>query len=251
MTLDAPLVLFAATGMEMQAVAAGLGPDIPVPRTGETVSVRHNGRALLLAVTGVGPLAAAMAAGKALCRTPAPAGFICCGIAGTYAAQLAPLGSVVIASREIWPEYGLVTERGVDPVALGFPLAGSKDDTNPPPVWDTLELDPEGAFAALGLPGPAAGDDADPSFPLVTRGPGLTVAGVSGTPNRARALAARYGALTENMEGFPLALAAREADVPFIELRAISNVVGERAPDAWNMPAALASLSRAAHRLFS
>ncbi len=245
----APLVLFAATRMEMSAVLAGLDCDFPPPDPGETARILCRGRAVVLAVTGVGPLAAALAAGRAQTAKPPPAGFVACGVAGAYAGSLAPLGSLVVASKEIWPEYGLVTETGVDPVALGFPLAGNRDDTDPPPVWNSLDLDPEGAFRALGLRLPA--DGTDRGLPRVSFGPSLTVAGVSGTPGRARALAAKYGALTENMEGFPLALAARILGVPFIELRSVSNVVGERAPDAWNMPAALASLSRAAHRIFS
>lgn len=242
-----PLVLFTATSLEMQAVLAGLGREEAVPQRGETLCVTHKNVDLQLTVTGIGPLCAALAAGRRLACSPTPAALFSLGIAGSYAPGVAPLGSVVVADTELWPEYGLATEDGVDPVALGFPLLGKKGDSNPPPVWNSLNLDPIAAFAALGLPFPA---NDDPSLPLVICGPSLTVAGASGTPGRARALAARHCALTENMEGFALALAAAEAGLPFIEIRAVSNVVGERGADCWNMPAALAGLSRVVNRIF-
>ena len=245
-----PLVIFTATVLEMQAVFAGLECDCALPQRGETEKIIHNGRLLHLTVTGVGPVCAALAAGRHLAQNPAPAGFMSCGIAGTYSLQTAPLGSVAVADKEIWPEYGLATEKGVDPICLGFPLIGKKDDTDPPPVWNALNLDPHAAFAALALPYPTDPTGHDPSLPRVVTGPSLTVAGASGTPGRARTLAAQYCALTENMEGFSLALAAHQAKLPFIEIRAVSNVVGERGANCWNMPAALAALSRVMNRIF-
>ncbi len=244
-----PLVLFAATAMEMRAVIAGLECGGEPPAPGGMLRVAHRGRHLVLALTGVGPVLAAIAAGRA--QTLNPSGMLCAGIAGTYIPAAAPPGSLAVADAEIWPEYGLATETGVDAAALGFPLIGGRHDTDPPPVWDTLPLDPAASFAALGLSLPrAVNPGRDPGPPLVAFGPSLTVAAASGTGGRARALAARHGALTENMEGFSLALAARLSGIPFIEMRSISNVVGQRGPDAWNMPAALASLSRAVNRAF-
>lgn len=240
--------------MEMRAVIEGAGLDAPSPEVGESRRAQIRGRASRLVVSGVGPLAAAYAAGR-LAGEGALAperckGVFCFGIAGTYDAARAPLGSVVLATREIWPEYGLAAEGGVDAAALGFPLAGKKNDTDPPPVWNALDLDPVGALAAMSLwdpeNSPRTGNN-----PLFAKGPSITVAGVSGTLGRAAALAAGYAALTENMEGFPLALAAREAHLPFAEARAISNRAGNTAKSAWDIPLALASLSRTVTLLFA
>lgn len=242
------LLILAATAMEMRAVALGLELETAVPQTPSDPSrLAHvNGRRIRLALTGVGPLAAAFAAGdlsgRGFLSPETCRGLLCLGIAGTYAPGAAPMGSVAVATREVWPEYGIVTAEGVDAKALGFPLHGAKADTRPLPVWDSLDLD-RAAFEALELNDPASVPRL-PENPLVVAGASITVAGVSGTRERAKELSARHAALTENMEGFPLALAARRAGIPFAEIRAVSNIVGDRSPSAWNIPAALAALAR-------
>lgn len=234
--------------MEMHAVTQGLNLETPVPLTpSDPAHLAHvNGRRIRLALTGVGPLAAAFAAGnlagQGFMSAETCRGVLCLGIAGTYAPNAAPIGSVTVATREVWPEYGIVTAEGVDAKALGFPLLGNKADAGPPPVWDSLDLD-RAAFEAMGLNDPATIPRL-PENPLVVAGAGITVAGVSGTRERARDLSAKHAALTENMEGFPLALAAARAGVPFAEVRAVSNIVGDRSASAWNIPAALAALAR-------
>lgn len=252
--MEARVILVAATAMEMRAVIQGLGLDQTAPGVGESVFADVREVPLRLVVSGIGPLAAAFAMGRLTgegalamdrCR-----GIISLGIAGTYARNVAPIGSVAMASREIWPEYGLLTDVGIDPVALGFPLAGKKDDTNPPPVWDSLNLTPAKALAAMGLNDPSTAPQTAEN-PYIVTGPSVTVAAVSGTLSRAKELSARFAALTENMEGFPLALAATQAGVPFAEVRAVSNLVGDRRPEAWNISASLAALTRAVSLVFS
>lgn len=252
--MEARITLVTATAMEMRAVIQGLCLDKPAPEAGEAVTAEVRGIPIRLAVSGIGPLAAAFAMGRfagegdlspGRCR-----GVLSLGIAGTYAVNRAPVGSVAMATREIWPEYGLFTENGVDPVALGFPLMGKKEDASPSPVWDSLSLAPAEGLAAMGLNDPGTAPRMAEN-PFVTTGPSITVAAVSGTMARARELAARHSGLTENMEGFPLALAAARAGVPFAEIRSVSNVVGDRSAAAWNIPGALAALTRAVSLVFS
>ena len=74
-------------------------------------------------------------------------------------------------------------------------------------------------------------------------GPVLTVSTVTGTADRAAALAARHaGALAEAMEGFGVAEAATAHGVPVLEIRATSNPVGPRDRAAWHVPDALRRL---------
>lgn len=249
--MERELLILAATAMEMRAVFEGAGLEISVPDKWGKTFARIKGVRAHLAVTGVGPLAAAYTAGKLAgegllvqerCR-----GVLNFGIAGAYSPYGAPLGSVVVANREIWPEYGVRTGLGVKAEDLGFPLLGNKTDSSA--VWDTVHCEPEAAFDAMGLFFPKNAP-ALPENPRVVVGGSITVAGVSGTPDIAGGLAAKYAALSENMEGFPLALAAREAGVPFAEIRAVSNIVGDRHASAWNIPASLAALSRATALIF-
>ena len=248
------IILVTATAMEMQVVMQGLGLNEVAPEPGASLARRVRGIPVRFVCSGIGPLAAAFIMGclagegalsPARCR-----GVLSLGIAGTYARHIAPIGSVVMADAEIWPEYGLLSEHGVDPVALGFPLMGKKDDVAPPPVWDTLALNPAAALAAMGLANPAVAMCMAEN-PLVVTGAGITVAAVSGTRSRAEELAARYAALSENMESFPLALAAARLDIPFAEIRSISNLVGDRSKEAWDIPAALVALSRVSGQVFS
>lgn len=249
--MEKELLIFAATSMEMRAVFEGAGLDAPVPEKGGKAFARIRGIPAHLAVTGVGPLAAACVAGRfageGLLAAERCRGVLNFGIAGTYSPFGAPLGSVVVANREILPEYGVRTDLGVNAEDLGFPLYGKKAD--PDAVWNTVYLEPEAAFDAMGLFFPG-GAPALPENPRVVIGGSITVAGVSGTSCIAGELAGKYAALSENMEGFSLALASREAGVPFAEVRAVSNVVGERSASAWNIPASLAALSRAVALIF-
>ena len=124
--MSAELILATATAMEMRAALRGLGhgyiPDHS-PEAGLPVFL-HNGRIIRPVITGVGPLTASFGMGKLAgegslsperCR-----GILLLGIAGTYDTAMAPLGSIVVACEEIWPEYGIVTSEGVDPRPLAF-----------------------------------------------------------------------------------------------------------------------------------
>ena len=244
----APLVIVAATGMEMAAVFQGLGITVPLPTRDEPRAMTHAGQRLVFALTGVGPVNAGIAGGR-LVEGFSPKGMLCLGIAGTYAPSTVPLGSAVVATREIWPEYGLATACGVDAKALGFPQWGNKNDTSPLPVWNSIDIAAEASFAAMGLPCLPAAVPCNAGNPPVLSGASITVAGVTGTKERARELYETHAAVTENMEGFALALTAQMTALPFGEIRTVSNIVGERSPDAWNIPAALAALGCVARLL--
>ncbi len=225
-------LLFAlATAREYAAAFGPLGaPAAPPP--GEAVAWGRGGLDCLLLVTGVGPVAAALTVGRVLGRFEGDiGGVVNSGIAGGYDLAATPLASLVAATSEALPEYGIRTGAGTDSAGLAFPQlcpAGA-------PVFDRLPLDPAAAVAAMGLAPP----------PGVIPGPAVTVAGVSGDPDRAAILCRKYRARSESMEGFAVALAAAAAGLPFLELRAISNRVGCRPPEAWDLPGALAALGRA------
>ena len=249
--------LVAATAMEMRAALASLPmccEALPGDAESFTPAVRYEimGRGVRPLVCGVGPVNAAFSLGRALGGDPgcgakvspetAFCGILNVGIAGTYDAAVAPPGSVVWASAEYWPEYGLRTETGVDACGIGFAQA--------PEVFDRIALEDPGADEeergqnALGIMGLSWHN-----FRL--RGGCVTVAGVSGTPELAARLALQTGGLVENMEGFALALGARRAGLPFAEVRAVSNLAGLRPPEGWNMAGALAALGKAMAELFS
>ncbi|NHZ46329.1 futalosine hydrolase, partial [Nitratidesulfovibrio liaohensis] len=158
------------------------------------------------------------------------------GVAGTFDVLRAPLGSAVLASAEVWPEYGLAGDDGVDPQGIAFPQAEGPAG----PVWDRIDLAPEVLLEQWHL-----------AMPVGARsGVALTVAGVSGTPARAQAMCRRHSPLMENMEGFSLALACLRHNLPFAEVRTMSNIVGSRAAEDWALEGALDALGALARELF-
>ncbi|MGH8791877.1 MAG: futalosine hydrolase, partial [Stackebrandtia sp.] len=82
------------------------------------------------------------------------------------------------------------------------------------------------------------------------RGDVLTLSTITGHAALAERLAGDYPeALAEAMEGFGAATAAAQAGLPFAEIRAISNVVGDRDVASWDWQAGFAALTRAAKSL--
>ena len=257
------LLLVCATPMELQACLA-LVPASGVPDAAsagaafsETLYRRDQtwaastlslpGCALDLLVCGVGPVAAALALGHYLGRKseefpqPPLRGILNLGIAGTYDPGGAPLGSLVLATEEIYPEYGVWPhqENGQEPSPL--PLAFPQASVSEQKVFDRLPLEPLEALGNMGL-----------NWHTEWRhGASVTVAGVSGTPRRAEHMAALAKGLTENMEGFSLALGAAMAGIPFVELRAISNTAGLRPPRGWDLSAALTALGQGTKELLA
>ncbi|MHC1790183.1 futalosine hydrolase [Solidesulfovibrio sp.] len=239
-----PLLLVVATAKEYRAAVSGLGAP-PPPPPGQTVDWRRGGRDVTLLVTGVGPVAAALAVGRAIGRrlgTPGPAlgGVVNLGIAGSFDPDTLPLSGLVAATAELFPEYGLRGPDGpglADARGIAFPqtVIDGQD------IYDRLPLDPLTAARTLGLSLPAD----------VVSGPCLTVAGVTADAGRAALLARTYAARAESMEGFAVALAAAASGLPVLELRTISNRVGSRPPADWDLPGALAALGRAAARLLA
>lgn len=240
------LVIATATTREMAAVLAGLsksgcaGRALTAPEgndpTPVTVTAGDGIRPCLLLVTGVGPINAALSLGRVLGMHREVRGVLNLGVAGTFDALRAPLGGVVLASAEVWPEYGLAGDHGVDPRGIAFPQAKGPAG----PVWNRIDIAAEALLDQWRLSLPAT----------ACRGVALTVAGVSGTPARAAAMRRRHAPLMENMEGFSLALACLRHGLPFAEARTVSNIVGSRAAEDWALKEALEALETLARQLF-
>ncbi|WP_051273207.1 futalosine hydrolase [Desulfotruncus alcoholivorax] len=177
-----------------------------------------------VAAAGVGPAAAAVHTAKML----AAAGYglvISAGIGGGFPGQ-AEMGSLVVASEIIAADLGVETPAGFCSMdELGFGPTRIQPDAR---LVDVVT----GAMRAAGLP--------------VKTGPALTVSTVTGTAESAARLAERVpGATAEAMEGYGVALAARDSGVPVLELRAVSNLVGPRDRAAWRVEEALEVLEAA------
>jgi futalosine hydrolase len=163
---------------------------------------------------GVGPVEAGAATARALAGKHYDA-VINAGIAGGFR-ERCTVGDAVVCSREDYAELGL--EDGST-----FPLPGGLE------LVRHVECD-----AALLRP------FLDGLIPVIV-GRGVTSAIVTSTTARALVLAHRFRADVESMEGFAVLRAAQLAGVPAIEVRGVSNLVGERATNEWDFRAGAAA----------
>jgi futalosine hydrolase len=169
-------------------------------------------------VGGVGPAASAAATSAALAGDHFDL-VLSVGIGGGFA-PLRP-GDVAVAATIAFADLGAETPAGFVPVTdLGFGVA-------------RYDVPPQLAVELADRTGGHLGTI-------------VTVATVTGTAETAAALLHRYpDAVAEGMEGAGVAAAAAHHGVPVAELRAVSNLVGPRDRDAWQIPLALATLGRA------
>jgi futalosine hydrolase len=176
-------------------------------------------------VSGVGPVAAALATARALAQHPAGL-VINAGIGGAYAASGLTPGDLAVASTMVQADLG-AWDAGqlLDLDALGLSVLPDAPNAGRFPAWAGAPGVARRAGASLGL--------------------ALTLAAVTGDHDAARRLEARFpGALSEGMEGAGVAHAALLAGVPALEVRGISNAVGPRDRAAWQIAPALAATRR-------
>ena len=164
---------------------------------------------------GVGSAQAAAATARALALDPGYDAVLSVGIGGAFPGK-AELGALLLARRVIAADLGADSPAGFLSVdELGF---------------GTSTLD------GGRVPGLAA-----------VVGTILTVNTATGTDERAGELMERHPqAVGEAMEGYGVAAAAALFDLPFAEVRAVSNLVGKRDRDAWRLDLAFGALTAAA-----
>jgi len=171
-------------------------------------------------VTGVGMVEASSSIARALAQSPYSL-VINAGIAGAFRGK-ADIGDGVVVADE-FVELGLETG---EPVVL-----------------------PEGARLV-----DRVSSDLSLVDSLVEHGfaskRGITVSSVTAT-DRTAARLAEFDVEIETMEGFAALRAAEMAGVPAIEVRGISNIVGDREKSGWNFAAGITGLSNVLHTLLN
>ena len=213
-TARRPAVLVVAAPAEAHAALDASG----APRTGEPWRLIWLNERLRLLISGIGKANAAGAVAR--CVDPdATAAVLSLGVAGALPGATLDPGAVVVATRSVYADEGLVTPDTFQTCAeMGFPIG---PDGDVPPTDQTL-------LAEL---------DAD------VRAPVATVSTCSGTDAAARTVVRRTGAVAEAMEGAAVLHAAARLGIPAAEVRIISNTTGDRPRQRWDLPAALARLA--------
>lgn len=188
-----------------------------------------SGDRVTVVVSGVGSVAAATAAALG-CLPEPPDLLLSLGVGGAYPGSGLDIGGVAVASVLVAADLGADSPAGfLDLPALG--LGGGRVEGEVPLV----EL-VAARLADAGL--------------VVSVGPVLTVSTATGTAARAAELVRRHDPVAEAMEGYGVAHVAALVRRPVLEVRAVSNAVGDRDRASWDIPSALLSLRVAAAVLF-
>lgn len=171
--------------------------------------------------SGVGMLASAVSLTR-LVSEEKPDLIIQAGIAGCFDPNI-PLGKVVVVKEEILGDLGVEEEGKWKDI---FDLKLEKSNYHP--------------FEKRKLPNPWLKTYNLLKLPELSA---ITVNQISTQPTRIEQLKKKYGAVVESMEGAALHFICREANIPFIQIRAISNYVGERNKAHWKMKEAIEALN--------
>jgi len=222
------VLVICAVAAERYAVVRNLGSATPIEVAGLSgVTVDTSAGELQVFDGGPGPVAAALSTASLLALGPEYDLVISAGIAGGFRGR-AEIGDIVLADQVIAADQGVMTDEGFSTLRdLGLPGEGGYAVGN---VEHRARL-ASGPYRLL------AGDI-------------LTLSSMTGTDARAAELASRYPrAVAEAMEGYGVIEATRRSsertgrDIPFAEIRAISNIIGRRDRSTWNIPLALGALA--------
>ena len=173
-----------------------------------------------LIITGVGSVPTSYHLAKVISEDR-PHLVIQAGVAGAFDGAL-DLGTVVIVNQDRIADLGVEeNNQWKDLVDLG--LANGNDDpyTNGWLTNDNLQLNEFG-------------------LPLVK---GITINEITTEAERIRMLKEKYDPAIESMEGAALHFVCLMEGIPFIQLRSVSNYVGERDKSKWELKLAIKNLN--------
>jgi futalosine hydrolase len=191
-----------------------------------------------LLVTGIGAVNTAHALTQRFMTQPAPSLVIQTGVAGAFVPANVAVGSVVLADTEIYGDLGVLTPAGWRPLEeIGIPLLAARGSHEA--RFNYFPLDASLVQRACAAAGSM----------IARTGKFLTVSQVTGVRTVGDELYARFGALCESMEGAAAAHVCAMHDVPFLEVRGISNLVEDRDRSKWKLKEAAEAAQRVTLKL--
>lgn len=236
--LSRPLGLIASVALETEPVRQRLHDMRPltVGRKPAWTGMLA-GTPVILLMGGMGKTNAAQAL-AALLETRPVRGVVGFGVGGAYPGSDLDVGGLALATAEIYGDDGVEAPEGwLSTEAIGIPLLETARGAG----FNEVVLD-EDRVRAAGRALASAGLE-------VTSGPFVTVSACSGTRARGDALRARFGAICESMEGAACAHVSALYEVPFVEVRGISNLVEDRDLSRWKLRDAAHAAAGAVERI--
>lgn len=183
----------------------------------------YNSNTVILTVTGVGSIATCFALTEAI-STQSPDMVIQIGIGGSFSDELA-IGSAVVVKSEVIADMGVIETDGYKNI---FELGLTSGNTFPYKEEALIN----GNSELIQMTGMKA---------VV----GITANEITTQPEKISLFKDRYGAEIESMEGAALHYVCISKKIPFIQIRGISNLIGERNKSKWKINEAIDSSSNA------
>lgn len=151
------------------------------------------------------------------------------GCAGGFKQANVRIGDIGIAIEEIDAYLGIEStepERFIDD--LPFPIIRKNSQF----FWNRYPLDINFANLSYRILQNAI----DPNRYNIHQGTFITVSTITSTDQRAKELYHQFHPVMESMEGSAAAHLSILLNLPFIEIRSVSNIVGKRNKAEWNLP---------------
>jgi futalosine hydrolase len=206
------ILIVAATGIEVKPIFSYL----------EKSDFILNNHQFRIVTGGIGCLATSFTLLKEI-YTQRPGLIIQAGIGGTFNNPYS-LGEVVAISSEILADLGAAENGGFNDI---FDLGLIEENECP--------------FQSKALDNPHIATINHISIPMAT---GITVNEISTAKERIELLEKKYKAQTESMEGAALHYIGIQEKIPFIQIRGISNYIGERDKSKWMLKPAIDNLNK-------
>ncbi len=203
------ILVTAATQLELDAISSIWCEDSKKKHT------------LELLVTGLGSVATAYNLTKVLSQKQYDL-VLNIGIAGSFSDKY-PIGTTVAVSCDCFADLGVIEESGFK-TAFDMNLLSP----NSKPFTD-------GELNCLYI-------DSYAIFKHLLKVKAVTVNTVTGTKKRAEELNRLFSPDIEGMEGAAFFYVCLSENIPFLQIRSISNMVGVRDKSKWNIPLALENL---------
>ena len=222
------ILVFAAVAPEIQGVLDRMGHQVSRTIGGRTVWCgRMSGVPIRIVVTGPGIVNTVQAI-TACVENARPSLMIQAGCGGGFTQLGMHIGDIAVATAEVDVHLGIETGKDNAPL-LELPFSVLESDgkmlkENYPldlNLADTAFLRLKAVFGPKGIG--------------VFKGPFITGSTVTGSEERAAFLFKAFSPCMESMEGAGAAFLSHYYQLPFLEIRCVSNMVGKRDLSKWDL----------------
>lgn len=229
-----PLLVIGATDLELAGIVARLDDVRPIATAwGPARRGSFGAAAVVVQALGLGKVNTAAGLAVAI-GTLQPTAVLQLGVGGAYVGSFLSVGHALLADEEVQLDLGVRRPEGwADGAALGFPLRR-------PPAGDGA-AGANDALASNAVATDAALTAAIAAATGVPRGRFATLDAITHDVHLGTAMQTAFDVSIESMEGAAAACTAWALGVPFAEVRGVSNVVGDRDKERWDLRGAVAA----------